>query len=297
MMPLRKRNTNAKTVLPITYADLGNAEQGGSVELTRPLFKGIKLTVISTWASDGATHQRHLDDAHFFLLHGNDQSLRRTNVKASPPCNTGIDAGYIDAVFAEHREELNCVVSVWGKGRTGDRYMVTTFVFKELGPVFPGLGRRLYLWMVCGRFPKAFKLGIDHAKKTARAHGYNGMSLTASKLQLIPTYRKYGFDVTPNACSSRRRGRTQDREYRDRARYFMCEPDIDCSLIDKWTDNLLEFAAGKTTPTFPPGASSREKSEIAAAFYADAETRITDDPQMYFPPGDGIFMDLCLSAV
>lgn len=296
MTTLKLRNTRRGTRLPITYSDLGDAVHGDSVELERKGFKGIELTVISTWAADGATHARHLEDANFFLVHGNDQALRKINIKAKPPCNVGIGTDYIDYVFGERREELSFAVSVWARGPTGPRFMVNAFVFKDLGSTFRGLDKRLYLWMVCGRFPKAFKLGLDHAKREARAHKYRGLCLTASRLQLIPTYRRYGFDVTPNACLPRR-SRTTTREYRDRVNHFMCTDEVDCSQLDRWSDNLLAFAAGKTTPTFPPGTNAEEKKAISEAFYDNAATRITGDPEVSFPPGDGIFMDLCLGAV
>ena len=289
------RNTRFGTRLPVTYSDLGDAQHGPSVELERKGFKGIGITVISTWEADGATHQKHLDDIKFFMLKGNDQRLATRNLKAKPPCNVGIDPDYIHHVFREHRGELNFAVSVWGQGPIGPRYMVTGFVFKELELLFRGLDRRLYLWMVCGRFPKAFKIGLNHAKKVAREHRYKGICLTASRLQLVPTYERYGFSVTPNACA-KQRPRTKALEYRDRTRHFMCV-DMDCSHLDAWSDNLLDFAAGKTAPTIPRGTTREKQLDIEDAFYNEAQTKITGDPDDDFPTGDGIFMDLCLGTV
>ena len=73
MTTLKLRNTRRGTRLPITYSDLGDAVHGDSVELERKGFKGIELTVISTWAADGATHARHLEDCLLYTSDAADE--------------------------------------------------------------------------------------------------------------------------------------------------------------------------------------------------------------------------------
>jgi hypothetical protein len=302
---LRARNARTIFQLPITYTDLWNPDKTNTEELIRKGYAGVTLTTITTWKGDAARHAKHIEEVGAYLTSGSPTlTVDGKVLPPTDPCAGGISTSYIDGVFSDSSDELKCGLSVWATvpGSTTP-FMVLGLVCKDLEPL-AGIDNRLFLWMVCGKYPKAFALAMRTLKQEAIQHEYSGLCLTASQLYLVPVYKRYGFSVTPNACGVRTRN-GRKRLYRDRTKHFMCyEADVDCSASDAWADRLMEFGRNTPRPTYPARLRRKplskkemaEKRSLSEEFYFAKGDAIAPEVKERFPTGDGIFMDMCFGA-
>lgn len=288
-----------------TYANLARAV---TTLKSPPEFEGIKLWTKTTWRLSGRRHTGHIAELREFLLHGGEMRTKAGKVvPAEPPCGDGINEEYINYVFDEEAEDLSLGISVWAESPGGGGpFMVTALVFKDLDKEVKDIGTRLFLWLICGRYPKAVKLAMDEAKQAGKAKGYEGLCLTASQLELVPVYQRYGFQVTANACARLRTRGDYARAaaaYRDRVHYFV----EDKKEADGWADELVKFSSGDRVPRYPPSLLKLKlnrkellrKYNLNYKFYTNAAKQITkldDATADTFPQGSGIFMDFCFSS-
>ena len=284
----------------------------------------VELTTVVTWQPD-ERHDLHLTTIERFLRNGT-FGINPENgfdVTYGAPCGDGIGASYIKYVMKKNRPLLTCAISVWARVNDSEPIIVNGLVCKDLLSG-PGISDRLYLWMVCGKFPGAFSLAMRTLKEEARAKEqvrldgssgprYAGISLTASRLSLIPVYQRQGFDVTPNACTypvpgqDLKRG-SREKLYEDRVKTYTCNQEgIDCGESSKWATQLVHIGLHVSGPDFggtgldkPYRELSPEEKQRRAKAEQDfwkatkagiAGTDWPDDDDIV--PGDGIFMDLC----
>lgn len=292
-------------------------------------YDNVELSTVCTWGDD-PRHEDHLDTVRSFLLFKTKGFDMKTGKEREyqPPCGDGINKGYIEYVFNDHRAELSCALTVWARVNDKEPFVVNSIVCKDLDRM-TGIEQRLYIWMVCGGFPGAFSLAMATLKKEARLRmdgsetKYKGLCLTASKLSLIEVYERQGFELTPNACtyptSSRprtRRGMEAVRGlYTDRVEDFICNSEDDrikCEETDAatWASALVSIGFEHPRPVFsdpslggnfkllsPEQKKQRKKEE--EAFWLEQKQKVgnkkwpMEDATDLAAPGDGIFMDFC----
>lgn len=310
---------------PTSFGDLWRSDEAVWSVVSRSGPK-VELTTVVTWQPD-ERHNLHLTTIERFLRNGTFgiNPENGSDVTYGAPCGDGIGASYINYVMRDNRALLTCAISVWARVNDGEPFIVNGLVCKDLLSG-PGISDRLYLWMVCGKFPGAFSLAMRtlkaRAKEQVRLDGssgprYAGISLTASRLSLIPVYRRQGFDVTPNACTypvprkDPREG-LRAKLYEDRVKTYTCNQEgIDCGESSKWATQLVHIGLNNVSgPDFggtgldkPYRELSPEEKQLRAKAEQDfwkatkagiAGTDWPDDDDIV--PGDGIFMDLCFPA-
>jgi hypothetical protein len=235
-----------------------------------PGYEDVTLTLDATWHDD-PKFEEHVDMAEKFLMSGG----RCIGEKA------GVSQDYLRRLFRNVFEVRLCM-SVWAR-KDGEEEMVLALVCKDLEPVYAlrmsdaDLDGRLFLAVVCGRYPKAMGFAMTMLSIWAIERGYTGVSLTASNLHNAATFSKYGFKISANACA----GTPQPRLYRDRVQQFACG-DMPCDEedVDTWAAGLISFGAAV--------GQSKDSATVVEEYSADQLSE--------FPFGDGIFMDMCLEV-
>ena len=231
-----------------------------------PGYENITLTLEATWHDDPSFEQ-HIDNVETFLMRNG-------------PCvgeKAGVSQDYLRRLFRNVFDVKLCM-SVWAR-EDDEEHMVLALVCKDLEPVYAlsmsnaDLDGRLFLSVVCGRYPKAMGFALTTLSIWAVERSYTGICLAASNLHNAAMFRRYGFRITANACAEPAR----PDQYRDRVQQFACGAiPCDDEDVDEWAEGLLAFDA---------------------ALGSGADTEAAEDKLSEFPYGDGIFMDLCLLSV
>ena len=233
-----------------------------------PGYEDVVLTLRATW-DDDPKFEQHVDAVENFLTNGG-------------PCvgkKAGVSQDYLRRLFRNVFEVKLCM-SVWAR-RDGEEEMVLALVCKDLEPVYAlrmsdaDLDGRLFLSVVCGRYPKAMGFAMTMLSIWVIERGYTGVSLAASNLHNAATFQKYGFKITADDCG----GKPQPRLYRDRVQQYSCgEIPCDDEDIDAWAADLIAFGAA---------VRSGADGQAVAEEYGAAQL-------VGFPYGGGILMVLWL---
>ena len=322
--PLRSLSTNQ---FAVTYSALWDASNTAKADLVRRGYEGVKLTTIVSWKDEEVRHVGHLADIRHFLTNGVAQYKVSGEIEDPvPPCGKGINTTYINYVFDDHGADLTFGLSVWATVPGRKAFIVNALVCRDLEPMI-GIENRLFLWMVCGSYPKAFALAMRTLEAEAKGRGYKGLSLTASQLSLVATYERQGFSVSPNACmklpdAQVSAGRTRAQRaaavnpemekykalYSDRVRRFL-KYDEDTEQTEeqnaRFTEGLLKVGMEHPRPHFKGVLAQNPKllTEAQLERRTKQKNRFWKAKMDSFAPemegvpwGDGIFMDKCFSV-